>query len=259
MFCGRVTSQKSAATALSSFIETLHAYRKELSDQGLSLNLKGAAWLAAFPEPNRAVHLRRGNQEAFTSATEELECAADMEPFNYDFLGKAIDTGFRVASKATPEKFLLSVQAARLILNNRGRLGFAHDIRFEKPEELKGVNHGEPYPKLFIDTMDHLPAKEVRRRERQLLNGNANNTDHQSLLDYLNDYCSLVGTDDIALPLDDNCEKPEPPESYLNHKEKILAHFEGEKARAASQETGATHEETSEQEETLDNPDTLNP
>ena len=53
-----------------------------------------------------------GEASDFLTASEALESAADATPFEYDFLGKAIDTGFLIASFAKPERFVLSVQLA---------------------------------------------------------------------------------------------------------------------------------------------------
>ncbi|MBO9466212.1 hypothetical protein J7443_13295 [Tropicibacter sp. R15_0] len=119
VFCGRVKSKKACVVALNSFVKTLLDYRKRLQDLKVNLNVKGAGWLAAFPEPNRTVELRvRGGQPELLPTSEALEISADEEPFEFDFLGKAIDTGFRVASNAQPERFVLSVQLARLLTSN---------------------------------------------------------------------------------------------------------------------------------------------
>ena len=148
VFCGCVTNKKSCAIALDAFIKTLYKYRKRLADDGVDLNLKGAGWVAAFPEPNRTVqfHVRNGSPEPLP-LSEALEISADMNPFEFDFLGKAIDTGFRVASKARPDRFVLSFQFARLLTSKD--LGFPHQVRMERPGILKGVNRNEPYP-LFV-------------------------------------------------------------------------------------------------------------
>jgi len=170
IFCGRVSNRKSVMLALMAFIQTLHDYRGSFSEEDLPLNLKGAGWLASFPEPNRAVNLRSSGDGAdYLTASEALEAAADAEPFEYDFLGKAIDTGFRVASFAKPERFALSVQLARLLASCAMGTGFDHQIRFEDPVPLKGVNGGEAYPVLYIDTLKHLATEHIREQERRLL------------------------------------------------------------------------------------------
>ena len=116
VFCGRVTNRKTVLVAVMSFVDTLQDYRKTFVSKSLPLNLKGSAWIAAFPEPNRAINLRSTGEGAdFLTASEALENAADTRPFEYDFLGKSIDTGFRIGSFARPERFILSVELAQLL------------------------------------------------------------------------------------------------------------------------------------------------
>ncbi|TVP72294.1 MAG: hypothetical protein EA339_07220 [Rhodobacteraceae bacterium] len=217
--------------ALMAFIETLHEYRILFSEEGLPLNLKGAGWLASFPEPNRAVNLRNSGDGAnYLTASEALEAAADEQPFEYDFLGKAIDTGFRVASFAKPERFVLSVQLARLLASCAIGTGFDYEIRFEEPIALKGVNGGESYPVLFIDTLTHLATESIRVQERRLLKRHEAPS-RDDLHKYLQAYCAVVGTEELRLPLSADGTEPEPPQSYLDHKPKISEHLEAEKGR----------------------------
>ena len=234
VFCGRVSNKMSISIALSTFIETMHEYRKVLLDAKHGLNVKGAGWLAAFPEPNRAVQVKNtGSEEDLLSASEALEAKADEQPFNYDFLGKAIDTGFRVAAQATPEKFSLSVQLASIMVSEPEGFGFDHAIWFEKTISLKGVNRSEPYPVMFIDTMAHLPFQNVRELERGLLN-RQNAPNKKQLSGYLKAYCEAVGTDQIALPKDANCSAVTTPESYSRHRPEIERHLSQEADREFS-------------------------
>lgn len=243
VFCGRISNQKACTVALNAFIGTLHIYRKKLLDEGINLNVKGAGWLAAFPEPNRTVKLRtvQGDPDLI-SASEALEASADRAPFDYDFLGKGIDTGFRVAGGATPERFILSVQLARLISGVGPEMGFGHDIRFDRPATLKGVNKNEPYPKLYIDTMLHLPTKAARLLEREVLR-ESQRPDPERLVAYLDAYCAFVGTDNIMLKLDADAEAIDPPESYMMHKQKIADHLLNEKGREFNGEDDDTQPE----------------
>lgn len=233
VFCGTVSNKKGISLAILAFIDTLHAYRNRLQEQKHNLNLKGAAWLAAFPEPNRAVQLRSvPNELQFFTASEALERAADATPHSFDFLGKAIDTGFRVASTASTECFALSVQLARLLVSLPPGFGFDHDVRFAQPITLKGVNGGEPYPRLYIDTMKHLPSEGVRKKERALLKTDVGLARNE-LSDYLKEYSSVVGTDEIILPDTSECKRAalKLPDSYLSSRELINIHLQGEKGR----------------------------
>lgn len=231
VFCGRITNKKSCAVALNAFIKTLHAYRWRLMDQGVNLNVKGAGWLAAFPEPNRTVQLRvKDGAPQLLPASEALEISADEEPFEFDFLGKAIDTGFRVAKRAQPDRFVLSVQLARLVASDGPNLGFGHQVRLERPSTLKGVNRDEPYPNLFIDTMEHLPTQEAKQLEREVLEEDKI-PNPAKLSSYLTAYCNVVGTDEIMLKDSDDAQDVAVPESYSNHRKLIAQHLSGETQR----------------------------
>ncbi|MCD1633013.1 hypothetical protein K7H91_04450 [Martelella mediterranea] len=231
VFCSRVKNKKAVVTAVSAFIDTLHDYRKHLVDEGIDLNVKGSAWLAAFPEPNRAVQLKKTeSDEEFFSASEALENAADTRPFDYDFLGKAIDTGFRVASTATRERFTLSVQLARLFTSIPEGSRLSYQIRIDLPTELKGVNKGIPYPMIYIDTMNHLTTKKFRTKEREILQLSSN-ISNESISEYLQAYCEVVGTDEIVLPENNESETIPPPTSYQKLRDLIATHFDQEKGR----------------------------
>ncbi|MGC9449718.1 hypothetical protein [Cereibacter johrii] len=231
IFCGRVNNRKSVIAALMAFIKTLLDYRKSFLEEGLPLNLKGAGWLASFPEPNRAVTLRSlGSGENYLTASEALEAAADAQPFEYDFLGKAIDTGFRVAGFARPERFVLCVQLAKLLASSGRGSGFDYEIRFDEPVALKGVNGGEAYPVLYIDTLTHLMTESIRVQERRLLRRHDAPT-RDELNGYLEAYCDVVGTEELVLPLSASDPPSEPPRSYSTHREKISEHLLAEKGR----------------------------
>ena len=233
IFCGRVTNKAAVEAALNSFIITLLEYRQLLAVQSLGLNVKGAAWLGAFPEPNRAVEVKPRNRGAyFTSATEALEDAADHDPFDFDFLGKEIDTGFRVAGKAQPERFALSAQLARLLSSMPKVIATRHEIRVDYPIELKGVTKGIPYPNLYIETWDHLTTKPILENEQLILKSVAKASPTE-IDRYLTVYCEVAGTDEIKLP--DKAGDPPiaPPNSYIEHRNKLEIHLSEERGRGA--------------------------
>ncbi len=237
VFCGLVSNRMSVANAVNSFISTLHNYRKILGQQDVPLNVKGAGWIAAFPEPNRAIQMRRNtNGREMLSASEGLEQAADKNPFDYDFLGKAIDTGFRVAGMAQPDRMVLSVQLGQLLSSyGEGEANFGHSIRMDKPVSLKGVNGGSPYPVLYIDTVKHLKTEGLLRLERSLLAQNGA-PDSREMNSYLTEYCRSNNTDEIALRECDTSALVPAPTSYNEHKPKIQAHLEAERDRESQSE-----------------------
>ena len=172
--------------------------------------------------------------------SEALESAADDEPFEHDFLGKAIDTGFRVAASAERSRFAISVQLARVLLSLKAGEASSHTVRVDEPSILKGVNDGAPYPTLYIDTMEGFQFERVRIQERDLFEGNAK--DPAKIRSYLDDYCSAVGTEDIALPdrIDEeatgNVREVEPPRSYLKLRESLTNALAKERHRGAEEQ-----------------------
>lgn len=252
ILCGRVSNKLSIANALTSFIQALHSYRQTVLGHDKGLNLKGAAWLAAFPEPNRAVQIKRGDgQEGLLSASEALELSADQSPFDFDFLGKAIDTGFRVASTATPERFALSVQLACLLAGTPEGFGFDFPIHINEPVFLKGVNKGEPYPRLFVNTMQHLPTAEMKRQERQILN-RPGAPAKDILFNYLMEYCRVVGTDSIMLPSSAEEQSSDLPDNYLKYRDLITEHLQPEEGREPSDDGTGGDGEAVEDEQPLE-------
>lgn len=247
IFCGRVNNRKSCAVAISAFIKALYRYRKRLTEQKIDLNVKGSGWLAAFPEPNRTVQLRAKDQTPeLLPASEALEAAADKMPFKFDFLGKAIDTGFRIASQAQPDKFVLSVQLACLLLHRSAELNFGYRIKLDPPTILKGVNKNHPYPLLYIETLEHLPTERLRGLENDLYNENKT-PEHHKILEYLEAYSDVVGTDKIILKESHNSNNIDPPKSYLSHKTQISEHLAGERKTELDKE-GIIDEHTSDED-----------
>lgn len=245
VFCGRVYSRVEIARCIDVFVEALHDYRRTLSDAAATrgkIDLKGAAWLAAFPEPNLAVRLRRGSDDIeHLSMSEALEAAADAEPFAHDFLGKAIDTGFRVGASAERSRFAVSVQLARVLLSLKPGDASSHTVRADLPRSLKGLNEGAPYPVLYIDTMEDFPFKAVREQGQDLFGGGLG--DSTKLRAHLDAYCTVVGTEDIALP--DNFDTARAgvaqqlddqpvlalPQSYTELREMLTVALEKERSR----------------------------
>ncbi|MEM6277263.1 MAG: hypothetical protein AAF714_09955 [Pseudomonadota bacterium] len=241
VFCGLVGSKLSVKLAIDQFQKTLYSYRKRLQDDHYPLDLKGAAWVASFPFPNLTVELKPVAPELsvasdgeeqdgdaagqLLAASEALERAADQSPFDFDFLGKAIDTGFRVASNATKERFLLSVQLARIVLTIDS---MKDQVRIDQPVEMKGVNSGEPYPLLYLDTLKHLKTIEIRQSARSLFSGGTH--DASEILNYVNQYCRAVGTDEFELAEEPSSGELEPPQFYLDQVPSVARFLEQEAA-----------------------------
>jgi hypothetical protein len=159
VFTKRLTEHAQAFRTVRAFREAVLRYRKELSKKHPSLDLKASAWLAGFPIGNTQVPMGE------TSGMEKLDL--DGEPIlvaynlakatsrakptqtRVDYLGPAIDAGFRIGKLASPRRFVISIDLALLITEtNHPR---ALDFRYDGRVELKGVLGNTPYPIFWID------------------------------------------------------------------------------------------------------------
>ena len=100
LLCCRVMNLGHLAICVESFICALEEYGVILDNDGKELDVKGAGWIAAFPAQNVTVALdeQRTSIEKFD---EQFELEADKTSVGIDFLGNAIDCGFRVARVLT--------------------------------------------------------------------------------------------------------------------------------------------------------------
>ena len=95
--------------------------------------LKGHAWTAQFPYPNR-----------------ELRLSGRDAP---DYLGQDIDLGFRLGGVSRPGRFLVSLDLAERLALLPVQENFAfHRVGWES---LKGVQGGEPYPLIWLRLPEH--------------------------------------------------------------------------------------------------------
>jgi hypothetical protein len=164
----------------------------------LPINFKSSAWLAGFPVGNAAI---------------PTEAEASFVPF--DFVGPAIDIGFRLGEFATPRRFAISVELASLILSCAGG-GF--DFHYDGKEALRGVLNGRGYPMIWIDSYkgigaeDHHHEHALTDSEDILLNR------HPVVHEKLKTFCKAY-IDEIGAPLfspfieaDPNDGLPKPPD-----------------------------------------------
>lgn len=135
-----IKNHNDARDVVSHFAHAMKDYRNiNLKQHGL--HLKGAAWIAGFPNTNHIV---------------SIDAAKGLQE---DFIGPSIDTGFRVSKFATPSKLAVTVDLALLLV---------HDGHFRLHcdgfESLKGVLGGRPYPILWHE----VPADERTSRLNHL-------------------------------------------------------------------------------------------
>jgi hypothetical protein len=172
-----LTSSMHPRILLLAWTNALHSYRMQLRKDSVGLDLKSACWLAGFPLQNSEVFFTEEvpKDEALSEdpIAHQIQLATRYYSDNEkrmgilrDFVGPAIDTGFRLASLATPRKLIVSFDLALMLavdpglpreldalaegLLENGKLKFF----FEGRRELKGVLGGVPYPVFSLDVAE---------------------------------------------------------------------------------------------------------
>jgi hypothetical protein len=188
VLCSRVLSIEHLVHTVSCFVETMAEYSKVIQKTSDKLDLKGNAWVAACPAPNIAFPLVQSEFPEFQDldTSEEIELRIDEMPSRFDFLGKAIDTGFRISKNSKSEQMTVSVQLAYLLcraeIEGKPTLSLEYGGRFE----LKGVNGGIPYPVIYINTERSAVKKRLTAREKALVGSKTPEPQH--MFDFLDDF-----------------------------------------------------------------------
>jgi hypothetical protein len=126
------------------------------------LDIKCTAWLAEFPLQNKQVigpsgirvkSVDSSDMEAVGALIGEYEAAPEkFSDTRIDFVGPAIDIGFRLSGKSSSRKFIISLDLAYLIsISNRRDDKDILKIHYEGRHYLKGVLGGVEYPIFWID------------------------------------------------------------------------------------------------------------
>ena len=144
------------------------------------ISIKCTAWIGEFPIQNKILigsqlSGQPGNLKdsglARLVALQDFESKPVGNGLEIDFIGPAIDIGFRLTKKATPRKFVLSIDTLYLYVlsevageptdpRQRIRPVREKQIFFGGAEALPGVLGGLPYPLFWID-MSPANASEV--------------------------------------------------------------------------------------------------
>ena len=185
---------------LSAWLSALSAYRVQLLKGSHGLNVKSASWVAGFPIRNSEILFRHDMSAAVTDGTNSFVQQIKLNKDFYekkrsagilrDYVGPAIDTGFRLGAFATPRKFILSIELACLISESKfpqvakdGKSTFDVDkfsqelvFYFENRSTLKGVLGGRPYPIFWIDA-DKFASHSLPENESKEVDLNANQFD----------------------------------------------------------------------------------
>ncbi|MGU3652854.1 hypothetical protein [Mycolicibacterium sp. A43C] len=162
IFSVLIDSEQECSDAVDVWLAAMLAFEHQHLLSKTPMTLKGGAFLATVPAPDRRVAIPRTvrakedeSQRDAEAANEETLNEAPEEgavEFAMDFVGPSIDTGFRVLKYATRRYFALTVEVAHLL--------FKHYSDQEQRERrahlvgthvLKGVWGGKPYPVFALE------------------------------------------------------------------------------------------------------------
>lgn len=171
LFTKIVTHPMQAVMALHAWCQTLDDLRVQLRSK-FGLDVKSCVWLADFPLRNQEVvlgHTKAGDDDDYTVLNRNGLAAfysdeRASQNMLRDFIGPAIDTGFRLGSFASPRKLIISLELAHLLSieqayaesnpgwHSKGPSEIRKFVfRYDGKHALKGVLGGHPYPVFWID------------------------------------------------------------------------------------------------------------
>lgn len=149
-----VTTEHQVCAAVDAWMSAMRETEKTVLDKSRQ-DLKGGAWIATFPLPDRAIaipldHVTYDPDIEPEVVNRYLLDSADggevVSPILVDYIGPSIDIGFRITSLATPRRFTLSVEAAWAIAVSRLNTLDSTPVYFAGETELRGVWAGRGYP-----------------------------------------------------------------------------------------------------------------
>ena len=181
-----LTDHREALTTVNAWMAAVRSYRLRLKEQFKSLDLKSTAWVAGFPVHNAEVIFRSTVTDSEDEDDDVLSNLALLRRYysssekaglTRDFIGPAIDTGFRISHLSSPRRFVISVELALMLVHATRTQPPAYAYEklryfFEGRQSLKGVFGGIPYPVFWIDMRPspELEGSEDKLNEREPLN-----------------------------------------------------------------------------------------
>lgn len=194
IFCCRLINGDHLHTCMLAFIDSLKEYGRVLATDKHQLDVKGTAWVAAFPAINMTA--TRSRLTKLDYLQEDFEAGADGRPSEFDFLGPEIDAGFRIAKHSSPDKCAVSLQLAWLLTRSSGSHWSAESFIYLGRDYLKGVINDKPYPVVCLVTERHESRAELRRKESRITGGA--NYHISELHGFLTDF---MKSEDVEFPI----------------------------------------------------------
>ncbi|WGS85730.1 hypothetical protein [Methylomonas sp. UP202] len=204
LYSARLTDPREALALIRAWVETMHEQRSKFQtrDDEAILDIKGSAWIAGFPINNAFVCFENNfgdtpensdiHDDPVISAFElyRNKCDSNGHQIVVDYIGPSIDTGFRIATLATPRKFIISVDLAYLVAYAALDIKSTYQGGVRKPEiyfdgrvSLKGVTGGCAYPCFWLDA-----GKGDRLNEHEDKLSNLRPVTHEMVRDFCDEY-----------------------------------------------------------------------
>lgn len=252
LFCCRIDSIHHLSVCINAFIQSLQTFSKSIKPLN-SLDVKGNAWVASFPTPNSSI---RPITTDFTDdslsgsndlITESVEQEADNTPHKFDFLGKGIDSGFRISRNSSIDALTISPGLAILLLEayqNVGLTKFEHKVRLVEMQSFKGVADSKPYPVLVIDTFHNKDYIKILEAQQELLGLNYSQ-DNEKLKKFLIDFLEFHKIEVPTAKLYKGNTSYNPPDFYDDYKREWEKEKEALEQKNNNEEQSATDTEES--------------
>lgn len=217
LFCCRINSIHHVSVCIEAFILSLNKFASSI--QSFDLNTKGNAWVASFPIPNSSIMpLGRNSTEDPLSGSnelisEDLEKQADENPSKFDFLGKGIDSGFRISKNSSINKLTISPGLAIFLLTasqNQDTTQFSRKVRLVEMQCFKGVADNNPYPVLVIDVFQDRDYEKLISTQNKLL-GMEYDQESKELQNFLLDFLRFYKIEIPCIKLHEHssCDTPD--------------------------------------------------
>ena len=226
LFCCKIYSIHHVSVCIEAFIQSLQLFGNNIQSS-FNLDTKGNAWVASFPTPNSSIMpIIKGD---FTDdplsgdndlVTEDVEQRADESPNQFDFLGKGIDSGFRISKNSSIDTLTISPGLAILLLDacqNKGLTKFKRKIRLAEMQCFKGVAGNSPYPVLVIDVIRNNDYKKIFQAQNNLLGMN-HRQDDTELQAFLKDFLKFHNIECPVVKLYSNDSSFTLPNFYIEYK-----------------------------------------
>lgn len=159
-------SSRDCFVCILSWKDTARTISEQIHKKNSKLDVKASAWTAGFPLVNTEFVF---NLNSAGIDNDDIDDPAYQHYNNLnlwhskkspkglviDFIGPSIDTGFRISSKASPRKFMISIEVALILSLIQTPKNWSKPmLRFDRCEKLKGVINNEEYPLFWIDMYD---------------------------------------------------------------------------------------------------------